>query len=767
MNEILYGKNDFLNILSVEPKDGSTEIFYLDDNKEVKSEFVSNKYWLLASNPIGKKSVRLRGNQHYKFGLQFDTFEEYNKCVRQNYRRLDMYNIYDLKEMFMVKDGYTYFKGLEPKDISVLSFDIESYGLLKDSSHEVYLISNTYRDSLGNITKKLFSVDEYDDEGEMLQAWCSWVRHINPTIMTGHNVFGYDLPYLQICADNNGVSLNLGRDGSEPQFNERPSNYRVDGSQTWEYKNCKIYGREIIDTMFLAVKYDIGRNFPSWALKVIIKHLGFEDPNRQHYDASLIRKNWHNLEERKKIKAYAIDDADDSLKLYDLMIPPYFYMCQSIPKGFQSLIQGASGSWLNSIFVRAYVQQRHSIPKASDVVEFEGAISYGVPGIYKHCWKADVASLYPSIMRNYKVFDKHKDPESYFMTVVDYFTDMRLLNKKLAKETGQEKYKALDQSFKILINSLYGFMGARGLNFNSPENAAKVTRYGREILEQAIEFATGQGIDYWKQDNLLSYKLHHDVITSYGLANCDTDSILVYKKDQSEWTKDDRQTFLDELNKISDEMIKWEDDGYYSGVIILKSKNYILKDFETGKVKTKGSSITDSKKEKALTELINRVVNDIFDTEGLNIEAIYDKYISEALDIKDITRWCTKKTVSAAVLTSDRTNEVKIRDALEPEDLSEGTKVLLFNDIEGVVQETAKGCPVFFKDGRPKMIENRILKKIQKYTGTYDLKHYLERVYNTMMIFDTVLDKSLFLNYNLSRNFKKLQESGRLGRKAS
>ena len=42
------------------------------------------------------------------------------------------------------------------------------------------------------------------------------------------------------------------------------------------------------------------------------------------------------------------------------------------------------------------------------------------------------------------------------------------------------------QSQKIVINSAYGLLGAQGLNFNSPDNAALVTKGGREILQNGI-----------------------------------------------------------------------------------------------------------------------------------------------------------------------------------------------------------------------------------------------------------------------------------------
>jgi DNA polymerase elongation subunit (family B) len=245
--------------------------------------------------------------------------------------------------------------------------------------------------------------------------------------------------------------------------------------------------------MFLAYRYDIvEKKYESYGLKPIIKKENLETPGRTFYDASTIKTNIFIPEERKKIIDYAKDDADDSLKLLDLMAPPFFYMAWSIPKSFQAITESAPGSQINTMLVRSYLQQGHSIPKASEVVPFEGAISDGYAGIYKNCIKWDVASLYPSIMIEHSVGLGAKDPSSNFQTLVHYFTSERLKNKKLAKTTGEKYYDDLQAAQKILINSFYGFLSTNGLQFNSPEGAAFVTAQGREYLKKAVLYCTGK-----------------------------------------------------------------------------------------------------------------------------------------------------------------------------------------------------------------------------------------------------------------------------------
>jgi DNA polymerase elongation subunit (family B) len=490
LNALIFGKDPITHIVSCEVNDSNTELF-IEKDGQVEIKVIPNQFWMLSNQKLDYKFQPLTGNLHYKF-IKYYNNKSHWYVDKNKYRNADIYCINDEKEAAMILNGFTYFKGMKVSDVSILSFDIESTGLNHDDTSKVLIISNTFRDSKGNKTRKLFCIDEFESEKEMLDAWCGWVRCINPSIICGHNIFGYDLPYINFCAEKNGTTLSLGRDNSDIKFNKYSSKFRKDGSQDYEYFRAFIYGREIVDTMFVAYHFDFARKYESYGLKQIIKQEGLEVSGRQFYDAGNIARDWHDVEKRQLIKKYAEHDADDALALYDLMIAAYFYLNPSIPKSFQSINYSATGSQINAFLVRSYLQVGHSIPRSSEAVRFPGAISDGMPGIYKNVFKVDVASLYPSIMLQYKVYDADKDPKGNFLKMVQYFTDERLSNKKKAKETGDRYYKELEQAQKIVINSAYGLLGASGLNFNSPKNAALVTEHGRDILKKAILWATGK-----------------------------------------------------------------------------------------------------------------------------------------------------------------------------------------------------------------------------------------------------------------------------------
>jgi DNA polymerase I len=498
MNSLIYGKNPLERIVSIEPGNGKAEVFRELEDGTVVSSHVPCSHYILFHEQHSPKMKQLSGGQFYRWIIEYDDAAKYQEVLSASYKkRLPLHVIRDAKEALMCKDGLTYFKGMKVADVSVLSFDIETTGLTHDEHSRVLLISNTFRRN-GTVIRKLFALDEYAGQEHMLLDWMKWVREMNPSVIAGHNLYGFDLPYLQYVAHvRGGLKLWLGRDGSEVRFASRTSQFRKDGSQAYDYVNAYIYGREIVDTWFLTMKYDVAarREYESYGLKAVIQHEGLERKGRVFVEAGKIKDYYANRATDPKpwaqTKEYAIDDADDALKLYDLMIPSLFYLTQSVPRSFQAMVNTATGSHVNSLMVRSYLQQGHSIALGSEKEAFEGAISFGVPGVHKNVFKIDVQSLYPSIILSERICNRSKDPQENFVKLVEFFTAERIKNKEQFEKTGERYYSDLSDSQKIAINSMYGFLGAPKLNYNSPKDAARVTEVGREILKRAILWASG------------------------------------------------------------------------------------------------------------------------------------------------------------------------------------------------------------------------------------------------------------------------------------
>lgn len=508
-NDLIFGKDKTRNVVSVEVKDGQVFI-YSETSECVKLETRPFKYWIMSNLRPQGIYTQMDGDLHFKYLKEFDTEKEWKEALSRLWKaQADKYCCYDQREAFMVKEGLTYFKGMKVSDVSILSFDIETVGINPDAPDaKVLLISNTLR--IGDqITRKLFALDEFKNELSMLQSWCNWVREVDPTILLGHNIYAFDLKFLQTRIKNCGVTqvgierntdgLKLGRDDSIMEISDKVSQFRYDGSQQYDYHKINIFGREIVDTFFLSMKYDVGREFPSYGLKPLIKHLGYERQGRIKWDFEKHKpKDFFGKDKEltQKFKEYCIDDSDDALKLYDKMIPSYFYTNTNIPISFQQLLLTATGKWINSFLIRGYIGVDHSIPKPTEAtIKVYGGLSHGIPGVYKNVVKVDVRSMYPSIIRHFKIKPQGKDPLDFFVTMVDYFTVRRFDLKAKFDETKDKFYDDLQGACKIFINSAFGTLGTSGLHFNDQEMADKITGIGRQIIRKVIRWATGNDID--------------------------------------------------------------------------------------------------------------------------------------------------------------------------------------------------------------------------------------------------------------------------------
>lgn len=252
---------------------------------------------------------------------------------------------------------------------------------------------------------------------------------------------------------------------------------------------------------------------------------------------------------------------------------------------------------------------------------------------------------------------------------------------------------------------------------------------------------------------------------NHDLVNCDTDSIMITKIDRSIWSKEEQISFLNELNKQFPEKIKFEHDGIFQSVAVFGSKNYALLPEGSNKIKLKGSSIKDQKKEPALLEMMTKIIDAMVYEKFDTINDIYKSYIKEALNVKDIHRWAKKISVSEAILAcanpteETRKNEMDVWDAIKnEEDKQQGNKFYIYPVIIGTHVESNR---ISEKTGKP--LKDKVTEitgyKLDKYwNNDHNVDKLIERVYSTLEIFKLVLDLTQFVDYTANKNKLLLQE---------
>lgn len=211
---------------------------------------------------------------------------------------------------------------------------------------------------------------------------------------------------------------------------------------------------------------------------------------------------------------------------------------------------------------------------------------------------------------------------------------------------------------------------------------------------------------------------------NFQLAFCDTDSISICKPDHSQFSEEERKTLLAELNSLFPELIRWEDDGYYDAVLVVKSKNYCMS--QNGKLTIRGSALKGSMKEAALKEFLTQTITALLD--GKDPLPLYNNMAYEIMTLTDITRFCSKKTVTEAVLHGSRANETKVLDALKGSEYQQGDKIHVYFDT------------------------NDNVKLASNWQQDHNVDRLLKKLHDTLKVFSTVLDVTRFPNYSLKKN---------------
>jgi hypothetical protein len=197
---------------------------------------------------------------------------------------------------------------------------------------------------------------------------------------------------------------------------------------------------------------------------------------------------------------------------------------------------------------------------------------------------------------------------------------------------------------------------------------------------------------------------------------------------------------LRQVNTLSPDGIVWcpddiKDDvkkpGVYDAAIVVKVKNYLLK--QEDETLLKGSALKATMKEIALKNFLKDALALLLEQDVEGAVSLYNDVAHSIKYLQDISEWCSKKTVTDAVLNPKRTTEQRILDAIGDKPVQEGDKIR-----------------VFFKSDTEVCLE-------ENFDGTYDENRMYDKLFKTVKVLAPVLDLKKFPNYKLVRNKKLLE----------
>ncbi len=397
---------------------------------------------------------------------------------------------------FLAITGKTLFKGLELGDVRRLQLDIET------DTTEKGRFSNPRRDQIAAIALSdntgweellLARPDSADSEKEILEACGRRIRERDPDIIEGHNLFRFDLPFLAARARKHGLKLAWGR-GGEPATS-RSSRLQI-AERTIQYERFAIRGRHVVDTLVLAQHYDIAtRELDSFGLKSVARHLGVAEPDRVHIPGEEISNAWRTGSP--DFATYALQDVRETRAIASALSGSYFYQARIFPLNYQDVILRGNATKIDTLFLREYLRRGHSIPMPPAPEEFGGGLTeIFQTGVIRDVWHCDASSLYPSIMLAFGI-SPGKDSLGIFPGLLADLRTFRLQAKAAARAASdpgiRSRLDALQQAFKILINSFYGYLGFSQGHFADFAAAREVTARGRQILSDMVDWLERQG----------------------------------------------------------------------------------------------------------------------------------------------------------------------------------------------------------------------------------------------------------------------------------
>jgi DNA polymerase delta subunit 1 len=408
--------------------------------------------------------------------------------------------------------------------------------------------------------KKNTFVESYTTEREVLMAWAKFIENIDPDILTGYNIWGFDWTFLHersLCKFNNGMGnysdmflLKLSRVKNKPaQLKEKELRSAALGDNTLKWIDME--GVVQIDLLKLIQK---DHNLDSYKLDAVAHT--FMGLNKVDLSPKELFANFrHGSPEKiKEIAVYCIKDCE----LVNHLIMKLEVIANNIGMGnvclvpFSYLFMRGQGIKIFSLVAQICREEEFlikNIDKDSvDQSSYEGAIVFDPkPGIYfEPIAVLDYASLYPSSMISENI------SHDSIVSAKEYD-----LKDNLVKEEGNKEYDNLEDYnysdiqydvFKLVVENgkedknKVGYKVCRFAEHKNGEKAL-LPRTLKKLLKARKD--TRKKIKYQtitKTNGMECYGLLKDKDDLYEVHDVDTEQYTTVDKND---IKDIRDTYND------------------------------------------------------------------------------------------------------------------------------------------------------------------------------------------------------------------------------
>jgi DNA polymerase-2 len=322
------------------------------------------------------------------------------------------------------------------------------------------------------------------DEQAMLEAFLADLAKLDPDVIIGWNVVGFDLPFIQRRCAHLQIPASLGRRRLPLRFGER-------GPRSYVY----VHGRAVLDGMqsLRAAFY----SFSDWRLDTVANELLGEGKLISETGAEKVNEI-ERLAATDPVQLAAYNREDCRLVTRIFEKTNLLEMIQTRTRISGMLMERLGRSV--GAFEHFYLPRLHRkgliAPDLDDVRADQhaagGLVLPPKPGLHEHVVVFDFLSLYPSVIRTFKI-----DPLSRLRADVascktpvgttfsttehilpDFITELMTLR----TQAKRERNASLSQAIKILMNSFYGVMGTPNCRLYHHDLPSSITGTGQWVL---------------------------------------------------------------------------------------------------------------------------------------------------------------------------------------------------------------------------------------------------------------------------------------------
>jgi DNA polymerase delta subunit 1 len=442
--------------------------------------------------------------------------------------------------------------------LRICSFDIEAYsynGGFPDPTHkenvvfQIGLTTETYGRP-GLVERKCLCLKEtrsddcewFQTEQELLEAFAKYLVRVDPDIITGYNIFGFDLDFIMkriMVLSDVPVAACMWTRLKDHSVTLVEKKLASNALGTNNLKMVPMVGRYTFD-LFQDIKRE--HKLESYSLNNVSLHFLKDQKNDMPVREIFSRYREGDPDKLGEVAAYCLKDTELPLKLMKKLCT------------IENLIEMAKATWVPLSFLSERGQQikvfsqmarkarelEFMIPTIQvnpESSEYQGAtvLEAQTGAYYGPITALDFEALYPSIMCahnlcystlvmdpkydnlpgiEYEQFGQFRFAQSVPSLLPAILTELKEFRKKAKKNMALTKgtpieavYNGQQLAYKISMNSVYGFTGASKGMLPLVAIAATVTMSGRQMIEKTKNYVEanfpGSKVRYGDTDSVM------------------------------------------------------------------------------------------------------------------------------------------------------------------------------------------------------------------------------------------------------------------------